>query len=110
MKTLKNPLAESFSTYTKPLKNRTLETNSSQWKTLRRSILERDRFTCQDCGIITTTLEVDHINSDPSNNSPANLQSLCRPCHERKTTLENRSQISYTDHLKKLKNTISKYK
>lgn len=41
--------------------------------------------------ICTTTihwdgmLDVDHINGDPSNNSPMNLQTLCKCCHAYKT-------------------------
>lgn len=110
MKTLQSNLPTLSDTFTKKTSQRTLETNSSAWKKLRKTILERDKFTCQSCGTITTVLEVDHINADSSNNDLSNLQSLCRPCHETKTTLENRTQLSYSEHLSKLKTTISKYK
>jgi 5-methylcytosine-specific restriction endonuclease McrA len=29
--------------------------------------------------------DVDHIDNDPSNNDPSNLQTLCRKCHSIKT-------------------------
>lgn len=108
MKTLTNNLSTLDTASISVTKNRTLPTNSYQWKQLRRSIIERDKFTCQSCGQITTVLEVDHINRDSSNNDPSNLQSLCRPCHEKKTKIENSNELSYQDHLKALKLVIAK--
>ena len=32
-------------------------------------------------------LDVDHINGDPSNNDPKNLQTLCKCCHSYKTNI-----------------------
>jgi len=40
---------------------------------------------CENCGA-KKNLQIDHINGDRSNNNPSNLQTLCRPCHNIKTT------------------------
>lgn len=83
-------------------------TSSYHWRKLRMSILERDKFTCQSCGLITTVLEVDHIEPNSDNNDPANLQAICRPCHEEKTLRENKRVDSYLDHYKAMKLAIYK--
>lgn len=72
------------------------------------SILERDKFTCQSCGLITTVLEVDHIEPNSDNNDRSNLQALCRSCHEEKTLKENKRVDSYLDHYKAMKLAIYK--
>ncbi len=64
---------------------------TKRWKVLRHEILERDGWKCRRCGS-RKCLEVDHIR--PVRNDPgrafdkANLQSLCCPCHTRKTRIE----------------------
>ena len=85
-------------------------TSSYHWRKLRMSILERDKFTCQSCGVITTVLEVDHILPDSTNNDKSNLQALCRPCHEAKTLRENKRVDSYLDHYKAMKKAINTLK
>ena len=49
---------------------------------------------CEACGIKwiegTTRFDTDHIDGNPSNNDPKNVQTLCRPCHSKKTSLEIR--------------------
>jgi 5-methylcytosine-specific restriction endonuclease McrA len=43
---------------------------------------------CHEClaqGKVTAATDVDHVDGDPFNNVPANLRSLCRGCHARKT-------------------------
>lgn len=40
---------------------------------------------CKRCGG-TNNLAVDHIDGNRSNNNPDNLQTLCNPCHNIKTT------------------------
>lgn len=62
---------------------------SSQRQQLRQQQLARSSQ-CQQCGS-TTRLEADHIipiadGGSPTN--PANLQTLCRDCHRRKTRAE----------------------
>ena len=90
--------------------NNRQRTSSYHWRKLRLSILERDKFTCQSCGVITTVLEVDHILPDSTNNDPANLQAICRPCHEAKTLRENKRVDSYLDHYKAMKKAINTLK
>jgi 5-methylcytosine-specific restriction protein A len=57
------------------------------WKELRRSILERDNFRCQFCGLGGKTsdiiLEIDHIleKSKGGSDDPSNLRVLCQKCH-----------------------------
>jgi len=53
--------------------------------TLRRSIRERDDYTCQECGIRQDEaghiLHCHHIDYDKKNCNPINLITLCRSCH-----------------------------
>lgn len=47
---------------------------------------------CQLCNFVpidTIQLDIDHIDGDPSNNNPDNLQTLCANCHRLKTKLNN---------------------
>lgn len=39
-------------------------------------------------GWLIPATEVDHIDGDNTNDDPSNLQSLCKPCHSRKTVEE----------------------
>ena len=39
---------------------------------------------CQNCGRADTRLCVHHIDANPFNNDPANLQTLCGSCHRRR--------------------------
>lgn len=53
---------------------------------LRRSVMERDNFSCQDCGgeYPYVKIVVHHIDFNPKNNTMDNLIVLCRACHARK--------------------------
>lgn len=42
-------------------------------------------FTCTSTILIAAQLEVDHINGNPGDNRPENLQTLCCCCHKYKT-------------------------
>ena len=42
-------------------------------------------FRCTSTILISAQLDVDHIDGDPSNNDPSNLQTLCKCCHTYKT-------------------------
>ena len=77
----------------KTLKQRQLETgrtlalNGAKWRRLRAQVLTENPL-CEHClrrGYLVAGKEVDHINNDPSDNHRDNLQSLCKPCHSRKT-------------------------
>lgn len=57
---------------------------------IRRQQLRREPL-CRECmkqGVLTEANEVDHIDGDNMNDAPGNLQSLCKPCHSRKTVAE----------------------
>lgn len=64
--------------------------------TLKRSIRERDFYTCQICkepqGDIA--LPVHHIDYNKKNNNPNNLITLCKSCHS-KTNYNRRDWIKY---------------
>lgn len=64
---------------------------TARWQCLRWSVLVRDRFTCQrkGCGRIeadTSQLVADHIKAHKGDErlfwDEANLQCLCKPCHD----------------------------
>lgn len=60
------------------------ERYTTEWKeTLRRSIRERDKYTCKFCGVSQGDIahSVHHIDYDKKNNSPENLTTLCFSCH-----------------------------
>jgi len=47
---------------------------------------------CELCGFVAkdpVQLDVDHIDRNPSNNDPSNLQTLCANCHRLKSKLGN---------------------
>lgn len=75
----------------------------TEWDKLRRRILQRDNYLCQPClraGRLTALTtgdprhtragSVDHIKrkADGGTDDPANLQAICRLCHEAKTARE----------------------
>ena len=100
MKTLVTDIPTTTDTFKTP--NNKQRTSSYQWRKLRQTIIERDKYTCQSCGIIGTAVDVDHIDANNQNNDPSNLQTLCRPCHLEKTTKENKGYINYLDHAAEL--------
>ena len=76
---------------------RTLALDGKAWRRLRAAILG-ERPLCQHCldrGVIEPATEVDHVNNDPSDNRPEALQSLCKPCHSRKTQRDMGKRVSY---------------
>ena len=59
---------------------------------VRNHLLEQSNYKCSQCGWGETNphtkrvpLEIDHIDDDPYNHSPNNLQVLCPNCHSLKT-------------------------
>jgi 5-methylcytosine-specific restriction endonuclease McrA len=63
------------------------------WVKLRLHIMARDKYLCQEClkeGRTTLANQVDHILSKAKGgkDNMNNLQSLCEPCHDRKTIEE----------------------
>lgn len=76
---------DDFRRYSRPV------LRTKRWKVLRQEILERDGWKCRSCGA-RGRLEVDHLK--PVRHAPdlafdkSNLQTLCQPCHTRKTRIE----------------------
>lgn len=73
-----------------------------RWQALRLQIFERDGFTCQrkDCGALVgdmSQLVCDHVK--PHRGSPllfwdpANLQTLCKPCHDKAKQREEQASV-----------------
>lgn len=55
---------------------------SDKWKGLRQKVLDRDNHKCRICGN-TNGLDVHHITGQNRfNESPADLMTLCRKCHD----------------------------
>ena len=52
------------------------------WRRLRAATLDRDSWTCGDCGRKGARFEVHHQNGNPADNRLANLITLCRNCHQ----------------------------
>jgi len=54
---------------------------------LKKSILKRDKWKCQHCGIDLSPIggawEINHIDKNPSNNDPTNLELTCRLCNRK---------------------------
>lgn len=68
--------------------NRTNRTSTTGWRTKRRRILARDRYTCYQCGQHAD--QVDHLTpvAEGGTDDPANLGAICGTCHDRKTKAE----------------------
>lgn len=43
--------------------------------------LGRSLTICEACGLHSKKLSIHHIDHNPHNNNPSNLQVLCKPCH-----------------------------
>lgn len=66
---------------------------------VRNYLLEQSNFKCTKCGWSEINphtgrvpLEIDHIDDDPFNHSPQNLQVLCPNCHSLKTKAPSSSK------------------
>lgn len=71
------------------------------WDKLRKRILARDKHLCQAClraGRITAGNHVDHIKpkAKGGTDEEGNLEVLCRPCHEAKTTRDSGRRVRPT--------------
>ena len=70
---------------------------SKTWLALRKIVMHRDAFICQECGKPTgESAHIDHIVPHAGNWSrftdQANLQTLCASCHSSKTAKDNNWQ------------------
>ena len=61
-----------------------------RWQRKRLEVMQRDGFTCRDCGSTTETLHVHHCwyAKEPWEISDAYLLTLCEECHVRRDTWE----------------------
>ena len=72
--------------WNKGLGKKIFEPYSVDWtKSLRNSIRERDKYTCQVCGEKQGdyAFSIHHINYDKQNCDPKNLITLCKKCHQK---------------------------
>lgn len=51
---------------------------------VRQYLIQRDGARCLACGTTSDVLDVDHLDGNPTNNSPNNLRLLCRSCNTSK--------------------------
>lgn len=69
---------------------------TADWRAKRERILVRDAFVCQTCKRVVSGHEanVDHIVplEDGGSDRDDNLQTLCRSCHGKKTSGEQRAR------------------
>jgi hypothetical protein len=97
---MRKTILESFQNGRKPW-NKNIYGNdpySIDWTaSLRRSIRERDRYTCQLCGDLQSdkAFDVHHIDYNKQNCDPNNLVTLCHPCHMK----TNNNREYYKNHL-----------
>ena len=65
------------------------------WRRLREQVLVRDLYTCQHCQKVfePSDLVCDHIinKAQGGSNDLSNLQTLCNPCHDKKTHAESQA-------------------
>lgn len=71
--------------------------NSRQWRNLRAWHITQEPWcrVCRKKDVLTEAVEVDHIiplSEGGQLLDPANLQSLCRPCHQKKSAEEDRQR------------------
>ena len=67
-----------------------------RWQKKRLQILERDEFTCRDCGAKDKTLHVHHCHydrRDPWEMEDSLLLTLCEDCHESRGDLEATAKL-----------------
>ena len=65
----------------------------SEWRKIRRFVIQRDKGLCQPCltqGRYTEFQDVDHIKPKTQGGTDdlSNLQCICKPCHQSKTGTE----------------------
>lgn len=67
------------------------------WRRLKRDVHVRDNWTCCQCQRVTMNLECDHIvnKAQGGTDTMDNLQSLCQPCHQRKSQHESKQGMKF---------------
>lgn len=73
-----------------------------RWQRKRLEIMERDEFTCQQCGDATKTLHVHHKyylpRLEPWDYCPLSLVTLCEDCHQQEEEMKG-MQVQFIQHL-----------
>jgi hypothetical protein len=69
-----------------------------RWQKKRLKIMERDGFTCLCCGDSKSTLNVHHkqYSGNPWEADDEALETLCEPCHEKRSALNQRLMMMPT--------------
>ncbi len=70
--------------------NKRIQNTPAKWESIKKSILERDNYTCQKCQILCIGKGeacVHHV-IDREHNCSIDLITLCRPCHTQVTVVE----------------------
>lgn len=68
---------------------------SIYWLAVKRKVLLRDRFTCQDCGK-KRLLQVHHLTYEHLGKEMAHLEdlvTLCKPCHEARHGIKRKTIV-----------------
>lgn len=76
-----------------------LSGNFSHSKYLRKFVIRRDGYKCNECDIFEwngkeIVLELEHKDGDSSNNDPENLELLCPNCHSQTPTYKGKNKGS----------------
>lgn len=70
-----------------------------RWQRKRLEILQRDNFTCLDCGAKRATLHVHHcfyvFGKDPWDYDDSTLRTLCDECHEIRPEWEKKAVAAF---------------
>lgn len=70
-----------------------------RWQKMRLEILQRDDFTCRDCGDKESTLHVHHClyltGKNPWEYMDSELRTLCMSCHETRHNIENDAVLEF---------------
>ncbi len=76
-----------------PEKNYGRGRGGCQWRRIKQQVHERDQWTCCGCSRVTMELECDHIvnKAQGGTDDLKNLQSLCKPCHDVKSSEESKA-------------------
>jgi 5-methylcytosine-specific restriction endonuclease McrA len=69
--------------------------DNSEYEKLKKEILIRDGYRCRLC-LSFCNLDVDHIKkrSQGGSDTPDNLRTLCRACHDREDNSTNSSKLT----------------